>query len=94
MGGYSKPTNYIKTLIKTPLPEDIYIDPQGMPRSKAIISLLNPEHISFLLTNYSQLKQESYDDLVNDLHFLLLDLEDLTTDALLETYPMLYNIVI
>ena len=58
------------------------------------LSLLVPTHVSFLLCYYSALKQECFDDLQSDIHFLLLDLEDLVESALLEKHPMLYDIVI
>lgn len=92
--GHSKPSNHIKSLIKMDIPENIYFDENWIPKSRAKLSLLNPTHVSFLLTYYSQLKQESYDDLLNDLHFILIDLEDLTSAALIEKYPILYDIVI
>lgn len=72
----------------------MYLDEDLIPRSRAKLSLLNPTHVSFLLCYYSALKEECYDDLQSDLHFLLLDLEQLTEDALLKKYPMLYDVVI
>ena len=79
------------------IPEDIEhitFDENGIPRSTAIISLLNPVHVSFLLCYYSALKEECYDNLQSDLFYILLDLEDLVDKALLDKYPLLYDVVI
>ena len=94
LSGRSKPTNQIKTLIHSSIPEDVYFDKEGYPHSRAALSLLNPTHVSFLLCYYSELKQECYDDLQSDIHFLLLDLEDLAEKALLQKYPLLYDVII
>lgn len=84
----------IKTLARTDIPEHVRLDDNLMPRSDAILTLLNPAHISYLLCYYSKLKEESYDDLQGDMHWLLVDLEDLVEQTLLEKYPLLYDIVI
>ena len=57
--GHIKSTNQIKTLASIPIPENIYLDSDKMPHSDMPLSLLNPEHISFLLCYYQILKQES-----------------------------------
>lgn len=84
----------IKSIAKLTLDETITLDSEGMPQSSAPLSLLNANHISYLLCFYSKLKEESYDDLQGDMHFLLMDLEDLVDRTLLEDYPLLYDIVI
>lgn len=76
------------------IPEDVYFDEENIPHSNAKISLLNPTHVSFLLCYYSALKEECYDNLQSDLHFILLDLENLVDKALFNKYPVLYDIVI
>lgn len=43
---------------------------------------MRPEHVSFLLNYYSALKQDTSDQLNNDMHWLLLDLEDLIIKVL------------
>lgn len=94
MTGRSKPTGQIKSLIHADIPEKVFFDIDGIPRSEGRLSLLNPSHVSFLLCYYSQLKQECHDELQADLHFLLMDLEQLAEDALLENHPLLYDIII
>ena len=65
-----------------------------MPHSDAVLTLLNPVHISYLLSFYSKLKEETYDDLQCDMHYLLIDLENLIEKTLPEKYPVLYDILI
>lgn len=84
----------IKSLTKLILDENIWLDEEKIPRSDGVLTLLNPNHISYLLCFYSKLKEESYDDLQGDMHFLLMDLENLVEQTLLENYPLLYDIVI
>ena len=84
----------IKSLAKLVLDENIWLDENKIPRSDGTLTLLNANHISYLLCFYSKLKEESYDDLQGDMHFLLMDLEDLVEQTLLEKHPLLYDIVI
>ena len=84
----------IKTLAKLNLDENITLDDKRMPHSDAVLTLLNPTHISYLLSFYSKLKEETFDDLQCDMHYLLLDLEDLVERTLPEKYPVLYDILI
>lgn len=84
----------LKTLAKVNLDEKITLDEEGIPQSDGILTLLNAEHISYILRYYSKLKQETYEDLTSDMHWLLIDLENLIDQTLLEDYPLLYDIVI
>ncbi len=58
----------IKQLSKLNLDEHITLNEEKLPCSDGVLSLLNPNHISYLLCFYSKLKEESYDDLQNDMH--------------------------
>lgn len=90
-----KTSNQVKSMAHMDLKENITIDPNTlMPVSDGMISLFNPAHISFLLCYYAQLKQECVDDLLSDMHFLLLDLEDLVEKTLAKDYPVLYDLLI
>lgn len=89
-----RPTNYIKMVAKLNLAEDIMFDEKGMPYSNALISLLDPTHVSFLLSYYSLLKQESYDDFQSDMYYLLLDLEDLVVKVFQKDHPILWDLLI
>ena len=88
-----KSSNQIKTMAHMDLTENIVLDENQMPKSDGVITLFKPEHVSFLLCYYSQLKEESWDDFYSDMHFLLLDLENLVDEAL-ENEPILYDLLI
>lgn len=92
--GRIKSTSQIRTLASIAIPEEIYFDDDMIPHSDKPLSLLNPEHVSFLLCHYQGLKQESWEDLHCDMRWHLIDLEDLTEEALREKHPMLWDIVI
>ena len=83
----------IKNMAHVSLEENIWLDENDMPCSDGLISLFNPAHISFLLCYYSQLKQECAEDLMSDMHFLLLDLEDLVYKTLRDE-PILLDLLI
>ena len=89
-----KPSNTLKAFAHMDLDEIITLAADGTPVSSAPLNLLNPTHISFLLSNYVQLKEEVWDDLQNDMHFLLLDLEQLIEDTFAAAYPKFYDIII
>lgn len=77
-------------------PDSYSIDPntQEVISAEGHLSLGNPAHVSLLLTNYSQLKQDSYEHMNSDMHYLLQDLES-CADAALETQnPIYYEIMI
>lgn len=92
--GKVKSTSQIRTLATIPIPEEIYLDENQMPHSDKPLSLLNPEHISFLLQYYQILKQESWEDLHSDMHWHLIDLENTAAKALEEKYPLLWWLLI
>ncbi len=58
----------IKQLAKLNLDEKITLTEDRTPVSNGILTLLNANHISYLLCFYSKLKEESYDDLQGDMH--------------------------
>lgn len=86
-------SNQLKTMAHMRLDEEIWLDENDNPQTNAILTLINPNHVSFLLCYYSQLKQECADDLDADMHFLLMDLDELA-DAALEKYPELYDLLV
>ena len=92
--GRLKSTSQIKTLASLSIPEEVYFDENKIPRSDKALSLFNPEHVSFLLCYYQILKQESWEDLHGDMRWHLIDLENLTEEALRYTHPMLWDIVV
>lgn len=88
----SKVAGQLRLMSHMDIPEHITFDAKKMPVSDACISLFNPVHISFLLTYYSALKQDSYEDLNSDMRWLLIDLENLVT-ATLKNEPVLMSLL-
>ena len=86
-------TKLTKSINHIDLNEKIIIDENGEPVSNCLISFFNPEHICYLLCNYSKLKQESWGHFDGDWQYFIYDLEDLIDAALEEDYPVLYDIV-
>lgn len=103
---YSIKSSYMNTVAKVhvnsqirhmahmPLIENVTIDENGMPKSDGVISLLRPDHIAFLLKYYSKLKGECWDDVSSDMHWLLIDLEDLVVKTLLPDNEVLYDLLV
>lgn len=58
----------LKSLLKLSLEENITLNDKDIPVSDGPLTLLNANHISYLLCYYSKLKEESYDDLMGDMH--------------------------
>lgn len=84
----------LKSMAHMPLDENITIGEDGMPHSDGVITLLRADHIAFLLKYYSKLKGECWEDLNSDMHFLLLDLENLVDKTLLPNNEVLYDLLI
>lgn len=82
----------IKSLAHMDLDETIYFDTNDYPQSTCMVSLYNPEHVSVLLTYYNQLKQESWEDLRSDMHWLLMDLDNLIARTL-KNKPILRDLL-
>ena len=94
IGHIKSAASQIRTLASIAIPEDIYLDEDDIPHSDMPLSLLNPDHVSFLLKYYQILKQESWEDLHCDMRWHLIDLENLAEEALKEKYPMLWDVLI
>lgn len=84
----------VRSMAHMPIPEHIYLDENDVPRSDGFISLIKPEHVSFLLKYYQLLKQESWEDLNSDMRWLLIDLEDTVVRALLPQNEILYDLLV
>ena len=64
---------------------------KGFPVPEGV-SLLNPKVVSFILCNYSKLKQDSWDQLLGDTWHLMKDFDNLAEEALKE-HPIYERIV-
>lgn len=84
----------IRHMAHMSLDEHVIIDENGMPQSDGPISLFRPEHVSFLLRYYSKLKGECWEDMDSDMHWLLIDLENLVDKALLPDNEVLYDLLV
>lgn len=72
--------------------EERYVDKDGNPQSKGLISLFNPDHISAILCHYSALKLASRGKYTTDLYYLMEDFDNLLKRAL-DPYPIYLDIV-
>lgn len=86
-------TNIIKSFAKLDLDENITINEEGKPISDGLVSLFNPKHISALLCNYSNIKQECYGRFTSDVYYLMEDLDNLTETAL-KDYPLYADLLL
>lgn len=86
--------NITKSLSKINLDEKVTLDAEGEIRSTGLINLFNPKHISALLCNYSQIKEECWDKFDSDIRWLMVDLEFLVDRTLKEDYPLYYDLLI
>lgn len=84
----------IRHMAHMPLNENVTIDENGMPQSDGVISLLRADHIAFLLKYYSKLKGECWEDVASDMHWLLIDLEDVVVKALLPENEVLFDLLV
>jgi len=94
---YRKPIfcmNLIKSFRKIDLSEEIGIAEDGRVISTGLINFFNKTHIQALLSNYSKLKEETWDSFDNDARWLLLDFESIVDKALKDDYPLLYDLMI
>lgn len=106
--GHYKPVSYAptaptaKTITQIDLSEKLYIkrtykkngqiDKEEI-KNDCIIDLMNPEHVSALLCNYSDLKQESWSKFWADAYYLMEDLDNIIEVALKDN-PLLYQLLI
>lgn len=88
----SKVASQLKAMSHMQIPEHVTFDSKQMPVSDACVTLFDPIHVSFLLTYYSSLKQDSYEDFDSDMRWLLLDLEELV-DSALKDEPLLRTVL-
>lgn len=94
---YRKPIycmNLIKNFHNMTFDDNIQVLQDGTIKDHSILSLMNPQHISILLRNYSSLRQNSYGRFTSDSYCLIRDLENLIDKTLEEKYPLYYYLVI
>lgn len=85
--------NVTKSLSKLDLEEKVSLDADGEVVSSALVNLYNPKHISALLCNYSQIKEDCWDKFGSDIKWLMEDLDNLTDATLKDKYPLYYDLI-
>lgn len=93
---YRQPMNVMSVmsnLSHIDLTQHITIDENGEPKSDGLVSFFNPDHVSCILCNYSNLKQSLYGKFESDMYYLMEAFDELSDKALRET-PMLYDIMV
>ena len=88
--GYTQ--NYTKSLSRVDLAGTEAWDGTTIT-STSLINLFNESHISALLCNYSRIKEDTYADFGNDMHWMMEDLDDCIEEAL-ATNPAYKEILI
>ena len=94
---YRKPiycTNLIKSARKVDLSENITVDENGQVHSDGLINFFDEKHVSALLCNYSKLKEDSWESLSSDIHWMMIDFDNLTDNALKDKYPLYYDLMV
>ena len=94
---YNKPiygAKIVKSLSRFDLTEKITINEDKELETTGLINSFNPLHISILLCNYSNLKEENWSNFNGDMHWLLLDLENTIDTSLKVDHPMLFDILV
>lgn len=72
----------MKTIAHMPIEEKVTVRPDGTLDIRSNLSLMVSEHVSFLLNYYPALKQDVAEELDNDMHWLIIELEDLIREVL------------
>lgn len=85
--------NYTKSFLKLDLTETITETEDGDIQSNGRINLFNEDHIRALLSNYSKIKEDVWDNFNDDIHWLMEDLDNLT-DAALAGQPLLFDLLV
>ena len=94
---YKKPIrmlNLKKSISHLDLSEKVTEGPDGLPLSTGILNLYTPNHISLLLSNYSRIKQECWDNFESDTHWIMEDLDALVDKTFKKDHPMYYDLII
>ena len=94
---YRKPVyvmNITKSLSNLNISEEIGLDENNEVYSTGLINFYNPKHISALLCNYSQIKEDCWDKFNSDIKWLMEDLDALVDRTLKGRYPLYYDLVV
>lgn len=76
------------------LEEKISINEDGSLKIEGNFSLLNPDHVSAVLCNYSRIKQDCWGQFSSDAYYMIQDLENLVDETLEKDFPLYYDLLI
>lgn len=94
---YRKPVyvmNITKSLSNLDISEEVGLDENQEVVSTGLINFYNPKHISALLCNYSQIKEDCWDKFNSDIKWMMEDLDALVDSTLKMRFPLYYDLVI
>ena len=83
-----------KNLHQIDLSQHITTNEKGEPESHCAVSFFNPDHVCYLLCNYSKIKEDCWGHFDSDWWYFMEDFDALVDRALKEQHPILYDIMI
>ena len=86
--------NTTKSFNHITLEEKISVNEDGSLKIEGNFSLLNPDHVSAVLCNYSRIKQDCWGQFSSDAYYMIQDLEDLVDETLEKDFPLYYDLLI
>lgn len=88
-----KMTSSLHGMNKINLDEERWVDKNGEPQSKGLITFFNPDHVAAILRNYSGLKIENAGKYWSDFFYLMEDFDKLAKRALKQQHPLLWDLM-
>lgn len=86
--------NTTKSFNRITLEEKISVNEDGSLKIEGNFSLLNPDHVSAVLCNYSKIKQDCWGQFSSDSYYMIQDLENLVDETLEKDFPLYYDLLI
>ena len=86
--------NATKSFNHIALEEKISVNEDGSLKIEGNFSLLNPDHVSAVLCNYSRIKQDCWGQFSSDAYYIIQDLENLVDETLEKDFPLYYDLLI
>lgn len=86
--------NATKSFNRITLEEKISVNEDGSLKIEGNFSLLNPDHVSAVLCNYSRIKQDCWGQFSSDSYYMIQDLENLVDETLEKDFPLYYDLLI
>lgn len=86
--------NATKSFNHITLEEKISVNEDGSLKIEGNFSLLNPDHVSAVLCNYSRIKQDCWGQFSSDAYYMIQDLENLVDETLEKDFPLYYDLLI